>query len=157
TAGTISLAYNGTSPNVTADSNASVLYNLTDSATSSAITSNDGIWHLLSFSSGSVRYRFSLRVVDTNRRLNLNTGNWGASDTEKIGKYLTSPQLNNSQVFNASDAANVANLQNGQSAGADPKGRGLASWGSNFKFDEWQSRALGYEAYGMNPASNFAN
>ena len=112
----------------------------------------DGIWNLLPFSgAGGVRYRYSFRVIDTGRMANLNTGNWDSSKTDTKGLYLTSVQLNNSNIFNSSDSATLLHTANGGAQGLQGRGYRIPG-GEVYALDEWQSRVLGFERFGVNPA-----
>ncbi len=103
----------------------------------------DVSWNLLPYSSGSgVRYRYAARIIDSSRCANLNAGNPATSNLDTslnidtAGQYLTGIELGNSSIFNASDNANITNLQ------VNAKGRQSST---PFVFSSWQTQLLAYE------------
>lgn len=118
----------------------------------------DGIWYMLPINSASgIRYRYAVRIVDTSRMANLNTGWCGTPNPpnttiDPFGQSLCSFQLcnnvNHSPALFSDVAALGPQLQTGLGTGV--LGRGPTV--SPATPLEWQNRCLGYERNGINPA-----
>lgn len=121
---------------------------------------NDGAWYLLPFSTqNGIRYRYSVRILDTNRMANLNVGQAGTT-LNYNPRVLTSLLLNASSIFDSGDDPKCLNVV----ASAGIRGRGeelttarsvstdqiFATTGdmtTNFPLF-WQSRVLSFERFG---------
>ncbi len=127
----------------------------------------DAVWNMLPFSSsGGVRYRYAIRVIDTNRFANINTGQVqtvsDGSATEPLateqGQTLISTWLACPTIFSSSDTSFLLNYNDNDTA--DTKGvRGrvqtIRDAGGAFPTTllNWQNIVLGYERMGINPAA----
>jgi hypothetical protein len=81
------------------------MFDIAPSATPQASTiiangANDAVFWVADFSSASgVRYRYGVRVIDTNRMANLNTGNPNNGLSDTAGQYLTGVNLTANTIF----------------------------------------------------------
>jgi|GEM_PF-2745584 len=111
-----------------------------------------GVWNLLPFSTASgVRFRYALRILDTSRFANVNTGSVDATITanDTTGQFLTSVFLGQSTIFQGGAADNIANVHSANLNGV--RGRGPSV---TFDLQGWQHRVLGYERFGLNGAAS---
>lgn len=141
TAGTFTTAYPGTMPT---------------GGETTVVSPNEafqtGVWNLLPFSTASgVRFRYALRILDTSRFANLNTGSVDATITanDTAGQFLTSVFLGQSSIYQGGAADNLANLHTANLNGV--RGRGPSV---TFDLQAWQNRVLGYERFGLNGAAS---
>ncbi len=108
-------------------------------------TTSDSILNLLPFSDASgIRYRFGIRIVDTNRMANLNTGATedGAATGDTFGTNIASlrlaPGSGFTNYFKSTDTAANLHIATG--------GLGRAGTsGSAFTLGTWESLVLGIE------------
>lgn len=116
----------------------------------------DGIWHLLPFSSASgVRYRYALRIVDTNRFANLNTGVFWTptlAAPDALGQYLLSVNLQ--QNLDAGDTPQVAQIHGGSPLSR--AGTTANTFASATDYDNWQQEVLSSENFGVTPSLGIA-
>ena len=106
----------------------------------------DAYWNLLPYSSpDGTRYRFALRIIDTNSMANLNVGSVG-SLANAYGSYFTGVPLDDSNIFDSSVVngntfpdAPLA-LQSG--AGTVIGRQGQGSWAGPYNVANWQNALL---------------
>ena len=110
--------------------------------------SRDAIWQMLPYSSpNGTRYRFAVRIIDSNSMLNLNAGSAGGL-VNSSGQYFNGTQLDN--LMASGDTA--ANIINGTAA---VNGRAGSSSGTNYAaletssanfLADWAHELLTYQA-----------
>ncbi len=110
--------------------------------------SRDAIWEMLPYSSpNGTRYRFAVRIIDSNSMLNLNAGSAGGL-VNSSGQYFNGAQLDNF-LASGDTAANIingtaaVNGRAGNSSGANYAA--LETSSANFLAD-WAHELLTYQA-----------
>jgi hypothetical protein len=130
--------------------NASVVQPEGSGTTPSPYGTQDAIWNLLpSSDSNGTYYRYAVRVVDLNSRLNLNTGfvSGGTATADPYGEYLTSCPVFLSGV-SGSSSDTPGNIQT--NSGTTPGRQG--TYGTAYALLDWQNELWYYEQQGK--ASN---
>ncbi|MCL2639898.1 MAG: hypothetical protein FWD53_03540, partial [Phycisphaerales bacterium] len=127
----------------------------------------DGRASLLPFSDGSgIRYRWGVRIIDTSRMLNLNTGSVeppGANVLDRNGTYLTSirltgftgsgnsgdmPAKENHNIFHSDDTAYYLHAPLNNSAMGRAGTEAASGPAENYdleRLEQWQSAVLQFE------------
>jgi hypothetical protein len=84
-----------------------------------------------------VRFRYAVRILDTSRFANVNTGSVDATvtATDTAGQFLTSVFLGQSTIFQGGAADNLANVHSANLNGVRGRGPGVA-----FDLQAWQNR-----------------